>query len=76
MWQQIHNGTTLADTGNEVTREMVTKIFAEETEKLRGEAGEELFEKFYQPASELIAEICLAEEYTDFLTIPAYELVS
>lgn len=76
VWQQIHNGTTLADTGNQVTRELVTKIFAEETEKLRGEAGEELFEKFYQPASELIAEICLAAEYTDFLTIPAYELVS
>ena len=65
----------LADTGNTVTRELVSTILAEETEKLRGEVGEEAFAKYYQPASELIADICLSEDYTDFLTTPAYELV-
>ena len=74
-WQQIRNKTTLADTGNVVTRELVTSILAEETEKLRGEVGEELFTKYYKDASALISDICLSEDYTDFLTIPAYELV-
>ncbi|WP_022886899.1 malate synthase A [Glaciibacter superstes] len=76
VWQQIRNSVVLADTGNTVTRELVTRILGEETEKLRGEVGEEMFVKFYQPASSLIADICLSEEYTDFLTTPAYELVT
>lgn len=75
VWQQIRNQAVLADTGNTVTRELVTKALAEETEKLRGEVGEEAFAKYYEPASKLIGEICLSEDYTDFLTTPAYELV-
>jgi malate synthase len=75
VWQQIRNKVVLADTGNTVTRELVSSILAQETDKLRGEVGEETFAKYYQPASELIADICLSEDYTDFLTTPAYELV-
>ena len=75
VWQQIRNKSVLADTGNTVTRELVTQILAEETERLRSEVDEESFEKFYEPASRLIADICLSEDYTDFLTTPAYELV-
>ncbi|WP_125616182.1 malate synthase A [Specibacter cremeus] len=75
VWQQIRNQVTLADTGNTVTRELVATILAEETEKLRGEVGDEAFVLHYKPASDLIADICLSEDYTDFLTIPAYELV-
>jgi malate synthase len=75
VWQQIRNEVVLADTGNKVTRELVTRILAEETQKLRGEVGEEAFARYYQPASALIGDICLSEDYTDFLTTPAYELV-
>ncbi|OFI37146.1 malate synthase A [Arthrobacter sp. SW1] len=75
VWQQIRNKSVLADTGNTVTRELVTKVLAEETERLRGEVDAESFTKYYEPASRLIADICLSEDYTDFLTTPAYELV-
>ena len=75
VWQQIRNKSVLADTGNTVTRELVEKILGEETERLRTEFGDEAFRRYYQPASKLIAEICLSEDYTDFLTTPAYELV-
>ena len=75
VWQQIRNQVVLADTGRTVTRELVSGILAEETEKLRGEVGEEAFAKYYLPASKLIGDICLSEDYTDFLTTPAYELV-
>ena len=27
------------------------------------------------PAAKLVSDICLSEEYTDFLTLPAYELL-
>ncbi|MEO6199869.1 MAG: malate synthase A [Cryobacterium sp.] len=76
VWQQIRNSVVLSDTGNTVTRELVSSALAEETERLRGEVGAEAFAEFYQPASELVADICLSEEYTDFLTIPAYELLT
>ncbi|MDQ0824249.1 malate synthase [Arthrobacter sp. B2I5] len=75
VWQQIRNKSVLADTGNTVTKELVERILAEETERLRTEFGDEAFRRYYQPASELIADICLSEDYTDFLTTPAYELV-
>ena len=74
-WQQIRNAVVLADTGSTVTRELVTTILAEETAKLRGEVGDELFGQFYEPASGLVADICLSEDYTDFLTEPAYKLL-
>ncbi len=75
VWQQIRNAVVLEDTGAIVTRDLVARILAEETEKLSGEVGQALFEKFYQPASALVADICLSEEYTDFLTEPAYDLL-
>ena len=76
VWQQIRNKVELSDTGNTVTPELVADILAEETERLRGEVGEDAFTRFYEPASRLIADICISEEYTDFLTLPAYELVN
>ncbi|MCQ9163822.1 malate synthase A [Arthrobacter sp. STN4] len=76
VWQQIHNASTLADTGKTVTRELVTEILAEETAKLHSEVGDDAFAKYYKPASDLIADICLSEDYTDFLTIPAYDLAA
>jgi malate synthase len=75
VWQQIRNKSVLADTGNTVTRELVQRILGEETERLRAEFGDEAFRLYYGPASKLIEEICLSEDYTDFLTTPAYELV-
>jgi len=75
VWQQIRNGVVLADTGETVTRELVRRILAEETTRLEGEVGAEQFERYYRPASDLVADICLSEEYTDFLTTPAYDLV-
>ena len=75
VWQQIRNKVVLSDSGNTVTVDLVTRILDEEAEVLRKEVGDELFEQFYRPAHKLIGEICLLESYTDFLTLPAYELV-
>ena len=76
VWQQIRNESVLADTGNTVTRELVERILAEETERLRDRGRRRSLRAATtsRPAS-LIADICLSEDYTDFLTTPAYELV-
>jgi malate synthase len=75
VWQQIRNNVVLSDTGNTVTRDLVHRLLAEETEKLRSEVGEELFNRYYEPASRIVSEICLSDDYTDFLTTPAYEVL-
>ncbi len=75
VWQQVRNGVTLEDTGETVTEDLVKRLLAEETERLRSEVDEEKFNRYYAPASELIGRISLAEDYPDFLTLPAYELV-
>jgi malate synthase len=75
VWQQIKNEVKLADTGETVTRELVSRILDEETDGLQAQVGAEPFEKFYLPAKRLIADLCLSEDFTDFLTLPAYELV-
>jgi malate synthase len=76
IWQQLRNKVVLADTGNTATKELVGRILAEETERLRGEVDAQAFEQYYLPASKLIGELATGEEFVDFLTLPAYELVS
>jgi malate synthase len=75
VWQQIKNEVVLADTGETVTRDLVSRILDEEVEGLRAQVDAERFERFYLPAKTLIADLCLSEDFTDFLTVPAYELV-
>ncbi len=75
IWQQIRNEVKLADTGEVVTAELVSRLLDEETEGLRAQVDPAQFERYYRPAKELIADLCLADEFTDFLTLPAYELV-
>jgi malate synthase len=76
VWQQIRNQVKLADTGEVVTAELVSRILDEETEGLRSQVDPEQFERYYLPAKQLIADLCLSEDFTDFLTLPAYEMVA
>ena len=75
VWQQVRNAVVLEDTGETVTEDLVRRLLAEETERLRGEVSEEMFTRYYEPASRLIGAISLSEDYPDFLTLPAYELI-
>jgi malate synthase len=58
VWQWLHNDVVLDDTGERVTRELVERIAAE----------------IDQPqARALFMEVAVADEFVDFLTLPAYE---
>ena len=76
VWQQLRAGVTLADTGHTVTRELVTRILEEEVGRLRADVDPDAYAAFYEPAARLIARICLDEDYVDFLTLPAYDLLT
>ncbi|WP_341976769.1 malate synthase A [Microbacterium sp. LWO13-1.2] len=75
VWQQLRNGTRLADTGEQVNPALVERLLTEEVAKLRAQVPDADFATFYQPAARLISTICLDDDYVDFLTLPAYELL-
>ncbi|MEQ4303871.1 malate synthase A [Plantactinospora sp. B6F1] len=66
VWQWLHNDVTLAD-GARVTRELVERIADEEIDRLGGDPGR------YAEARALFMEVAVADEFVDFLTLPAYE---
>lgn len=76
IWQQLRNGTALADTGEAVTADLVQRLLAEEVAKIAAGVSDADFEQYYQPAARLVSQICLDDEYVDFLTLPAYELLT
>jgi malate synthase len=67
VWQWVHNGVVL-DTGVPVTAGLVRELLAVTREQLRGEVPAEHLD----PAGQLFEEVALAEEFDEFLTVPAY----
>jgi malate synthase len=61
VWQWLHNNVVLDDTGEQVTAELVKKIAAQECPDAD------------QRAIDLFMEVAVADDYVDFLTLPAYE---
>lgn len=64
VWQWLHNGVTLADTGELVTVALIERVADEELALLDGDLSE---------ARALFMEVAVADEFVDFLTLPAYD---
>ncbi|HIW45671.1 MAG TPA: malate synthase A [Candidatus Yaniella excrementigallinarum] len=78
VWQQIANKVTAVDTGQTITAERVSTILDEEVARLREELqDDERFQRYYEPAAEIIARITTGreEDFVDFMTLPAYEVI-
>jgi malate synthase len=72
VWQWLHNDIDLAD-GTRVTRALVERVIEEETQAIRDRLGEEAFaDGRFADARALFADMALADDYADFLTLPAY----
>jgi malate synthase len=67
IWQWIHNDVTLADTGHTVTRELVEQLTQEVLAGLPGDAED------YREATDTFLQVAVADDFADFLTVPAYE---
>ncbi|GAA3214714.1 malate synthase A [Nonomuraea helvata] len=70
IWQWIHNDITLADTGAQVTKELVEQIISEELAGIAAEPGYD--EKLYGQATALFKQVALDDDFAEFLTLPAY----
>ena len=65
IWQWVHNDVKLAG-GERVTKEFVSRIVDEELEKLGDRSA-------YAEARSTFDEVALADDFIEFLTLPAYE---
>ncbi|MBL8805886.1 MAG: malate synthase A [Rhodospirillales bacterium] len=75
VWQQIRHGAALED-GRVVDKAMVRKIVDEELEKIRKLVGAERYGKGrYKEASKMFLDMCEAERFPEFLTLPAYDWI-
>ena len=72
VWQWMHNDISLAE-GPMITRDLVERLIGEELATIREQHGEAFDAARYDEATALFTEVALADDYADFLTIPAYE---
>jgi malate synthase len=75
VWQWVHTRQRVAD-GPEITPELVRKMEDSELERIRKEIGDD--DWFYEQgrpdeSRDLFEQVALADDFAEFLTIPAYE---
>jgi malate synthase len=72
VWQWLHNDIHLAE-GPPVTKELVDQVITSELAKIAEAAGHAYDAARYAEAVDLFKEVALADDYAEFLTLPAYE---
>ena len=77
VWQWLHNpGTKLAD-GRSITPELLHKLMPDVMQQIKGAVGPEQFARGkYQEASKLFEKIIVGKDFTEFLTLPAYDYLN
>jgi malate synthase len=74
IWQWLHNPHTRLDDGRPITVALFREVTADVLAELKAKVGEEYFAtNNYELAAKLFEEISVADQFTDFLTLKAYE---
>jgi malate synthase len=73
IWQWVHNHSKLDD-GTPVTADLVREVLDDELATIL--AGVETAEHEFAEARRIFEEVALADEFVDFLTLPAYDVVA
>jgi malate synthase len=75
VWQWVHHGASLVE-GRRVTAQLVREIEREELLKIEKAVGRDSFAKGrYEEARDVFEQVALSTDFTEFLTIPAYERI-
>ncbi len=75
VWQWVRHGARLDD-GRPVTADVVRSFVDVEMEAIRTTVGDDRFEAGrFEDARRVFADVALGDEFTDFLTLPAYQLL-
>ncbi|MES9848601.1 MAG: malate synthase A, partial [Candidatus Thiodiazotropha sp.] len=74
IWQWIRYPNGVLDDGRDVTYQLFDHAVSDELELIRKETGELAYEAGqYELAATLLRQIVAADEFEEFLTLPAYE---
>jgi len=77
IWQWLHNPNARLDDGRAITVDLFRGLTAEVLAELRAKVGDEFFAaNNYELAARLFDEISVADQFTDFLTLKAYEYLN
>jgi len=66
VWQWLHAGVSLADTGQPVTEDLVRAVIAEQLDGVRDQPGR------WADAREVFERVALGDRFVEFLTLAAY----
>jgi malate synthase len=72
VWQWVHNEARLDD-GTVVSEELVRQVLEDELARIRAEEGQRFDAGRFKEAADLFERVALADDFADFLTVPAYE---
>jgi malate synthase len=76
VWQWVQAGIKLDDTGDTVTADLVRSVADDVMAEIREQVGQEAYDKGrWTDARSVFEQVALAEDFVDFLTLPAYELL-
>jgi malate synthase len=76
LWQWIRHGARLDD-GRTIDAPLCHAVLAEELDELRGGSGDDAARsRRYEDAAPLFLELIEAPTFPDFLTLPAYDLIT
>ena len=71
IWQWIRSPKGVLDDGRKVTAEMFRKLLSEELTKIKNAGAEGKLDE----AAQLFERITTDDQYVEFLTLPAYDLI-
>ena len=75
VWQWVRHGVETAE-GSRIGPEMLRTIADEEMARLRKEFGDETFAAGkFEEARQLFETVALSDEFPEFLTLPAYDMI-
>jgi malate synthase len=74
VWQWIHSPRGVLDDGRKVDVELFRTLLAEELGKIHGQYPESLH-SYFDRAAVLFDDISTSDDFVDFLTLPAYDMI-
>ena len=74
IWQQVHTDVTYADSGAKASSDLVRSVADQETDRIKQEIGADAYDAGrWKEARDIFEEVALADDFADFLTLPAYD---
>jgi malate synthase len=74
IWQWLHHNAILAD-GRSISRLLFQALLNQETAALRQEIADKPWQKTFDTAIELFVKLVTADNFEEFLTLPAYRYI-